>query len=241
LRKISNKNMNETLIKNLNEKIQSFSIENVIQYFISNYKRVALASSFGLEDQVLTHIIANSNLNVDIFTLDTGRIFPETYDLIQKTESKYKRRVEVYFPNHNEVEKMVKLKGINLFYESVENRKECCKIRKINPLKRALSNYDVWICGLRKEQSITRENLGLVEWDSLNNLLKINPLINWTEEEVWSFVEKNKVPYNVLHNKNYPSIGCQPCTRAIMKGEDIRAGRWWWENPTTKECGLHKK
>jgi len=233
--------MEKSLINDLNIKLKDFSPEELIKYFVSNYKKVSLASSMGVEDQVLTHIIATNNISLDIFTLDTGRIFPETYDLIQKTESKYKRRIEVYFPNNNEVERMVKAKGINLFYESIENRKQCCNIRKINPLKRALSIYDVWICGLRKEQSVTRENLALVEWDELNGLLKINPLINWTEKEVWDYVKVNKIPYNNLHDKSFPSIGCQPCTRAIMPGEDLRAGRWWWENPETKECGLHKK
>lgn len=233
--------MDKSLINDLNSKLQDSKPEEIIKYFIDNYSKVSLASSLGLEDQALTHFIAVNNLNVDIFTLDTGRIFPETYDLIQKTESRYKRRIEVYFPNNEDVEKMVKAKGINLFYESIENRKECCNIRKIEPLRRALSKYDVWICGLRREQSVTRENLNIVEWDELNGLIKVNPLINWTEKDVWNFVKENRVPYNVLHDKGFPSIGCQPCTRAIMEGEDVRAGRWWWENPDTKECGLHKK
>jgi phosphoadenosine phosphosulfate reductase len=173
--------------------------------------------------------------------LDTGRLFPETYDLIERTSNKYGINLSVYFPDSEQVEAMVNTKGINLFYHRVENRKECCGVRKIQPLKRAFKELNAWICGLRREQSVTRTDMQIVEWDENNGLIKINPLINWTEEEVWNYARENKVPYNVLHDKGFPSIGCQPCTRAIEPGEDVRAGRWWWENPESKECGLHKR
>jgi len=234
--------MNNELINSLNEELKGKSSIEVISFFLDKYKdRIAFASSMGVEDQVITHLIADINKPVKIFTLDTGRLFPETFDLIDKTQKRYKIDLEVYFPKSSEVQEMVNSKGINLFYESIESRKQCCNVRKIEPLQRALKNVDVWICGLRREQSPTRTEMQLVEWDSFNQLLKINPLIDWTEEETWNFVKSKSVPYNILHNKGFNSIGCQPCTRAIMEGEDSRAGRWWWENPETKECGLHKR
>ena len=193
------------------------------------------------KDQVLTEMVSKIDKNCRIFTLDTGRLFPETYNLINDTNKKYNLAIEVFFPDNQKVEKMVKEKGINLFYESIENRKECCAVRKLEPLKRAFNGLDVWICGLRKDQSVTRFYSKMVEWDEVNNLIKINPLINWTEQQVWNYIEKNNIPYNPLHKKGFPSIGCQPCTRAIEKGEDVRAGRWWWELPDQKECGLHKR
>jgi phosphoadenosine phosphosulfate reductase len=203
--------------------------------------KIALSTSLGIEDQVLTQMLIAINKETEIFTLDTGRLFPETYDLIERTCSKYGINIKIFFPNHADVEEMVNEKGINLFYHSVANRKECCNIRKIRPLKRAFSGLDAWICGLRRDQSVTRADMQLVEWDEANGLIKINPLIDWSEEDVWKYARENNVPYNVLHDKGYPSIGCQPCTRAIEQGEDVRAGRWWWENPETKECGLHKR
>ena len=157
------------------------------------------------------------------------------------TKSRYKINIDVYFPIAEKIQKMVNEKGINLFYDSVENRKECCFIRKIEPLQRAFKGLDAWICGLRRDQSVTRQDMKLVEWDDNNKLIKINPLIDWSEEHLWDYIKENNVPYNKLHDKGFPSIGCQPCTRAIEKGEDVRAGRWWWENPETKECGLHKR
>lgn len=201
---------------------------------------VAFASSLGLEDQVITHLIAENCPEMRIFTLDTGRLFPESYDLLDKTCSRYKRKIEVFFPDAALIEEMVKENGINLFYESIENRKLCCNIRKTLPLQRALSGNQAWITGLRRSQAVTRTDLKIVEWDHLNNMIKINPLIDWTEEDVKAYIQKNKIPYNTLHDKGFPSIGCQPCTRAIQPGEDIRAGRWWWELPEQKECGLHK-
>jgi len=225
-----------------NEQLQGKSPQSVIDFFLDYYKdRIALSTSMGLEDQALTHMISQINKKAKFFTLDTGRLFPETYDLIDRTAKKYKITIEVFFPDAADVEKMVKEKGINLFYDSIENRKLCCHIRKIKPLLRATKNLDAWITGLRRGQAVTRKNLKTVEWDAINKLVKINPLINWTEQQVWDYVNRYNVPVNPLHKKGFASIGCQPCTRAIEPGEDVRAGRWWWENPETKECGLHKR
>jgi phosphoadenosine phosphosulfate reductase len=230
------------IAEELNNKLDYDAPEKTLKFFIDNYPgEIALATSLGAEDQVLTHMIADIDKGVKIFTLDTGRLFPETYDLIEKTSSRYKMKIQVYFPDAEKTQNMVNEKGINLFYYSVENRKECCHIRKIEPLKRAFQGLKVWICGLRKFQSVTRTNNKLVEWDHQNNLLKINPLINWTEEQVWDYIKTHHVPYNILHDQGFRSIGCQPCTRAILPGEDVRSGRWWWERPEEKECGLHVK
>jgi len=229
-------------IEILNQKYSQASAEELISSFLSEYNgKIALSSSLGIEDQALTHMICNIDKSVKIFTLDTGRLFPETYDLIHRTNHKYGIKMSVYFPDAGHVEEMVNTKGINLFFESVENRKLCCNIRKIEPLKRAFAGLEVWICGLRREQSVTRQNMQRIEWDEANGIIKLNPLIDWTEDEVRKFINDHGIPYNPLHDKGFPSIGCQPCTRAIFPGEDIRAGRWWWENPDTKECGLHKR
>ncbi len=229
-------------IEALNQKYSQATAEELLSGFLNEFKgKIALSSSLGLEDQVLTHMICAIDKTTKIFTLDTGRLFPETYDLIHRTNSKYGIKLSIYFPEASHVEEMVNTRGINLFYESVENRKLCCYIRKIEPLKRAFEGLDVWICGLRRDQSVTRHDMQRIEWDEANGLIKLNPLIDWTEEEVKEFIKAHGIPYNPLHDKGFPSIGCQPCTRAIFPGEDIRAGRWWWENPDTRECGLHKK
>jgi phosphoadenosine phosphosulfate reductase len=229
-------------IEALNQKYSQATAEELITGFLGEFKgRIALSSSLGIEDQVLTHMVCDIDKTTKIFTLDTGRLFSETYDLIHRTNHKYGIKLSVYFPDAEHVEEMVNTKGINLFFESVENRKLCCNIRKIEPLKRAFTGLEVWICGLRREQSVTRQNMQKIEWDEANGLIKLNPLIDWTEEEVREFIKTHGIPYNPLHDKGFPSIGCQPCTRAIFPGEDIRAGRWWWENPDTKECGLHKR
>ena len=178
--------------------------------------------------------------DVNIFTLDTGRLPYETYNVMDSTNLKYNTKVDVYFPNSSDVEKLYKKQGINGFYESIQNRKECCNIRKIKPLQRALKNVDIWITGLRSSQSITRKDISQFNWDENNNIIKFNPLINWSYEEVVNYIKKYNIPYNKLHDKGYPSIGCAPCTRPIKKDEDIRSGRWWWEDPKHKECGLHK-
>lgn len=229
-------------IKELNNHLKGKPAEELLSFFLSEYgDRIALASSLGLEDQVLTDMILKIKPSATIFTIDTGRLFSETYSLIDKTNLKYNTKLAVYSPDCKDVEPFVRSYGINPFYESIEKRKGCCKVRKINPLMRALSGLDVWICGLRQEQSITRTGVESVEYDEANNLIKINPLVNWTETDVWKYIKENGVPYNMLHDKGFPSIGCQPCTRAIADGEDIRAGRWWWENPEHKECGLHRR
>ncbi|MFO7828806.1 MAG: phosphoadenylyl-sulfate reductase [Bacteroidales bacterium] len=228
--------------KELTNRLKDKSPEEVLKYFMDKCdQKVGFASSLGAEDQVLTDMICQINKNVNIFTLDTGRLFPETYDLIEKTSDRYDIKIKVFFPDYEKVEEMVQEKGINLFYKSVENRERCCFLRKKEPLKRAFKGLEAWICGLRKEQSITRLNNQVVEWDSQHGLFKINPLIEWTEDMVWDYIKKHNVPYNELHDKGFPSIGCQPCTRAVKPGEDFRAGRWWWEEPEKRECGLHNR
>jgi len=225
-----------------NEELEGKSAVGVIAYFLQHFSdRLVLSTSLGLEDQVLTEMVLRQNRNVEVFTLDTGRLFPETYDLIARTNKYFGIRMKTYFPEPAEVEKMVADKGINLFYDSVENRKLCCGIRKVAQLPRAFAGKEAWICGLRKDQSVSRFFNKMVEWDANNGLVKINPLINWTEKEVWDYIKKHNIPYNLLHDRGFPSIGCEPCTRAIEPGEDIRAGRWWWENEVHKECGLHKR
>ncbi len=216
--------------------------EALLAYLFERFgQRIALASSLGPEDQVLTDMIVGVAPKARIFTIDTGRLFPETYHLIDRTNDRYGIRLEVYFPDHTAVEQYVATNGINAFYQSVEKRKACCHARKIEPLLRALSTLDVWVCGLRRSQSVTRTSVQLVEWDETNRLIKVNPLVDWSEEQMWQYVKEHQVPVNTLHRKNFPSIGCQPCTRAVEPGEDVRSGRWWWENPECKECGLHRR
>ena len=235
--------MDKELIALLNQRFRGKKTTEILTFFLKEYKdRIAFASSLGAEDQVLTHMITAIDPEVKIFTLDTGRLFPETYELIERTNNRYKIKMQVYFPDAGKVEEMVNEKGVNLFYESVENRKLCCHIRKIEPLHRALEGMEVWITGLRREQSVTRNNFTLIEIDENNHgRVKINPLIDWSENDVWDYITKHNIPYNKLHDKGFPSIGCQPCTSAIEPGEDLRAGRWWWEMPEHKECGLHQR
>ena len=202
---------------------------------------ITFANSFGAEDMVLTDIILRNQLAIEIFSLDTGRLPVETYNLIAKTEQTYNTKLKIFFPQSDAVETYVRSNGINAFYESIELRKACCFMRKVEPLQRALKGKKAWITGMRAEQSATRVNLPFREFDSGNQLEKFNPLSNWTEQEVWAYIRLHEVPYNKLHDQFYPSIGCAPCTRAVAMGEDIRAGRWWWENPDSKECGLHIK
>lgn len=201
--------------------------------------RVAFSTSFGVEDQVVAHYIFKHNLPIRVFTLETGRLFKETYYTWSRTMDIYKKPIDTYFPQTESVQQMVREKGPSSFYDSVENRKECCYIRKIEPLKRALVDVDCWITGIRAEQSDNRTNMAQVEWDGGNNLIKVHPIYDWSLDDVWQFVKENNVPYNPLHDKGFPSIGCAPCTRAVQPGEDFRAGRWWWEDKSKKECGLH--
>lgn len=203
--------------------------------------RIAFASSLGVEDQALTHLIAGETPGLTVFTLDTGRLFPESYDLLAQTERRYGLKVRVYFPESDEVEQLVNAHGVDAYRKSVELRKECCRVRKVLPLRRALSGLQAWVCGLRREQAVTRREMAPVEWDAGNGLYKINPLADWTERQTWDFVKANNVPYHALHDRGFPSIGCACCTRAVQPGEDVRAGRWWWESPEHKECGLHAR
>lgn len=232
---------NKELAQQLDAELAAFTPQQVVEYFLNKYgQRVALASSLGLEDQVLTDMVARAG-GGRVFTIDTGRLFPESYRLIDRTNDKYDMRMEVFFPRHEGVEAYVNEHGVSAFYQSIELRKACCHCRKLEPLRRALATLDVWICGLRASQAVTRSGIHVVEWDENNGLIKVNPLARWTEEDVWKYIKEHKVPYNTLHDHGFPSIGCQPCTRAVQPGEDVRAGRWWWEDPEHKECGLHKR
>lgn len=197
------------------------------------------ANSLGAEDMVLTHLIAELKAPIDIFILDTGRLHDETHRLLQTVRTRYRVPIQVYAPNHRDVELFETEHGPNAFYDSKALRTACCDIRKVRPLRRALYGHKAWITGLRRQQSVTRIDLALSEWDAAHALLKFNPLLDWSTDEVWEFIRAHDVPYNELHDRGFPSIGCAPCTRAIQPGEDLRAGRWWWENPETKECGLH--
>jgi phosphoadenosine phosphosulfate reductase len=202
---------------------------------------IKFANSFGAEDVALMDIIGKTAPQIRVFTLDTGRLNDETYQVMEATRFRYEEiPIEVMFPDRDKVEALTREKGFYSFRESVELRKECCAIRKVQPLKRALADASAWMTGLRRDQSVTRTEMQAIEWDEGNGLLKVNPLIEWTNEDVWAYIKEHKVPYNKLHDQHYPSIGCAPCTRAIKPGEDIRAGRWWWENPEFKECGLHE-
>lgn len=212
---------------------------SILKRIASDYSPAALANSFGVEDMVLTDLIAKHAPGIEVFSLDTGRLPEETYQVMQEARAKYALPLRVHFPRADALEALVRENGPNGFYDSVENRKACCHVRKVEPLRRALQGKQAWITGLRRQQSVTRTGLAEQEWDDGNCLEKFNPLLEWTTEEIWRYVKDNEVPYNALHDRGYPSIGCAPCTRAITVGEDIRAGRWWWENPETKECGLH--
>jgi phosphoadenosine phosphosulfate reductase len=210
-----------------------------LKEIVREFGQVAFASSLGAEDMVLADAIFTADLPIAVFTLDTGRLPRETLELLERMRSRYSREVEIFRPRADEVTRYVSEHGANAFYESVELRKSCCHIRKVEPLARALKGRDAWLTGLRRAQSVTRTDLPLREFDAAHGLVKFNPLADWSEEEVWAYVRDRAVPYNALHDRGYPSIGCDPCTRAIRPGEDIRAGRWWWESRDSKECGIH--
>jgi len=221
------------------DRLKYLSPEDGLKFISEKFSNgLVFSTSLGQEDQVITDLIFRNQLPIKVFTLDTGRLFYEHYDLLSQNNSRYKTKTEVYYPEASDVEFYVSSKGINAFYHSVENRKECCYIRKVKPLNRALEGAQVWITGLRSEQSENRENMPIIEWDEDRKLWKYNPLINWTYLEVLEYLEKNNVQELSLHKKGFISVGCQPCTRAIEAGENPRAGRWWWEN-SHKECGLH--
>lgn len=233
--------MSTAIVQALLEKTKDLSIEETFALLANEYKdKVVFSTSFGQEDQVITAMIAKTEAPITIFTLDTGRLFQETYDVFHRTQKKYKLLIKVYFPEAKAVEELLEKKGPNSFFESVENRKECCFIRKVVPLKKALAGNKIWITGLRAEQSENRSDLHLFEYDANFDLVKFNPLLKWTLEDVQKYIDDNNVPQNSLHKKGFVSIGCAPCTRAIVEGEDIRAGRWYWEQ-SHKECGLHGK
>jgi len=216
--------------------------ERLIEDAVGTHSPATLATSFGVEDMVLLDLVARRALPVSVFTLDTGRLPQETYDLMQTVRSRYPRvTIETYFPDAAAVEGYVRAHGANGFYDSIALRERCCAVRKIEPLKRALSGKKSWITGLRREQSVTRRAIAPIEWDEANGLHKVSPLAEWTGDDVWAYVKRFDVPTNALHRQGYPSIGCAPCTRAVEPHEDPRAGRWWWENAATRECGLHPK
>ncbi len=221
-------------------KFESNDIEVILKTVAEKYgNKAAFSTSLSWEDQVITHYIFSNDLPIRVFTLDTGRLFPETYSVLNRTRERYKKEIEVFFPDFKNVQELVTKKGPNSFYESLENRKECCFIRKVEPLNRALEGVECWITGLRAEHSENRKDLAIVEQDVQRGIVKVNPILNWSLDEVKQIINKFNIPYNSLHDKGFVSIGCQPCTRAVKEGEDFRAGRWWWEDTSKKECGLH--
>jgi len=223
-----------------NEKYKSEPPETVLADLASEARgEITFSSSFGMEDQVITDMIFSAGLPIEVFTIDTGRLFPETYSTFQSTIERYGKSVKVYFPDTSMVEELLTLKGPLSFYKSKENRMECCQIRKVVPLQRALKGKKIWITGLRAGQSENRQNISLFMWDEAYHLIKYNPLLNWSFQDIINYISSRNVPYNPLHDRGFPSIGCQPCTRAVREGEDFRAGRWWWEINSSKECGLH--
>lgn len=228
----------ESLLDQIEDKTEVEALRLLSELFPG---QVAFSSSLGYEDQVITDMILANGIDIRIFTLDTGRMFPESYTTLQKTNNRYDTKLEVYFPQSAGVEKLLTEKGPLSFYESIENRKECCFIRKVEPLNRALKGVKVWVTGIRAEQSNNRTGMQAIEWDGGHELFKYNPLLAWSFDEVKQYVKAHNVPYNPLHDKGFVSIGCAPCTRAILEGEDFRAGRWWWEDESKKECGLHAR
>jgi phosphoadenosine phosphosulfate reductase len=224
----------------IEQNTQGLTISETLSYLAKLYPgAVTFSSSFSFEDQVITNEILANKINVSIFTLDTGRLFAETYSVWSRTNELYDTKIKAYYPRHQELEEFVLANGPNAFYESVENRKSCCFIRKVEPLRRALAGNAIWVTGLRAEHSQNRMDMRLFEWDEGNGIIKYNPLLHWSTAEVRQYIDQYNVPYNSLHDKGFVSIGCAPCTRAIRPGEDFRAGRWWWEDSSKKECGLH--
>ena len=229
-------------LKELSDQLSGKSIEERLEKIVSLFRgRIIFTTSFGIEDQVITHKIFSNNLAVKVVTLDTGRLFHETYEVFSQTIIKYKKKISVYFPEYEAVEKMVTEKGPFSFYESIENRKECCRLRKVVPLNRALAGMECWISGIRAGQSDNRSQMSDLEYDEEKKLFKFHPLFDWSLEDVENYIKEKNIPYNSLHDKGYVSIGCEPCTRAVIKGQDFRSGRWWWENDGPKECGCHIK
>ncbi len=233
-------NITNDYFQSIKEAIANLDTLDALRYLAQAFEEeVVFSTSFGLEDQAITHLIFENKVPIHVFTLDTGRNFQETYSTWDKTLLRYQQPITAFYPNQERLETMVTQKGINSFYESIENRKSCCFIRKVEPLRRALQGQKIWITGIRAEQSPNRQDMINIEWDEVHQLIKFHPIFDWSFAKVKAFVQKNSIPYNVLHDKGFVSIGCAPCTRAIREGEDFRAGRWWWEDTSKKECGLH--
>lgn len=233
-------NINKNIIPELLYQSNGLSIAAFIDVLVKQFSgQVTFSTSFSYEDQVITNEILANSLPVKIFTLDTGRMFAETYSVWNSTNEKYNTKIKAYYPKADALQEFIEANGPNSFYESIDNRKQCCFIRKVEPLKRALAGNAIWITGLRAEHSADRTNLPILEWDESNQVIKYHPILHWSTEDVKAYISKNHVPYNPLHDKGFVSIGCAPCTRAIKPGEDFRAGRWWWEDADKKECGLH--
>jgi phosphoadenosine phosphosulfate reductase len=233
--------MESGLIASLQAEIRRYSAFETLAWALARFgrDRIVFATSFGAEDQVITDILAHLDPSAHIFTLDTGMLPRETLETLQRTQHRYGFAIQIVRPEPAALEEMLQEHGRELYYESVEKRKLCCHVRKVEPLHKTLAGWKAWICGLRREQSVTRRTVARIEWDEVFRLYKINPLVDWTESQVWEYIRNNDVPYNALHDQGYRSIGCAPCTRAVQPGEDVRSGRWWWENPEHKECGLH--
>jgi phosphoadenosine phosphosulfate reductase len=231
--------MGELLTLELEQK--ATAVRELLASAVQEYGKVVYANSLGAEAMVLTDIIWTHVPQIDIFSIDTGRLHEETYDLLEKLERRYKKRLRIVYPETQRIEKLISVQGVNGFYHSIEARQSCCATRKIEPFKRAISGYSAWVTGVRREQSAARALGQPIEWDASYNLHKVSPLLEWTEEQVWQYIRARQIPYNSLHDKQFPSIGCAPCTRAILPGEDQRAGRWWWEQSESRECGLHPR
>lgn len=230
----------QTYIETLTPRLNLLDLESSLQLLSEAFPgQVTFSTSFSFEDQAITHAIASNGLPISIFTLDTGRLFPETYSVWNSTNQQYDINIKAYYPDHLQLQEFVEAKGPNAFYESADNRKACCYIRKVEPLRRALAGNAVWITGVRAEHSNARHDLPQLEWDESNQVIKFHPLLHWTTDAVRQYINQHHVPYNALHDRGFVSIGCAPCTRAIRPGEDFRAGRWWWEDSSKKECGLH--
>jgi len=237
---LSSRMKSNIMLKELIDQLSGKSIEENLAWLGTRFAgRIVFTTCLGIEDQVITHMIFKNDLDIKVATLDTGRLFPQTYDVLSNTISRYRKKITVHFPEYEAVEKMVSEKGPFSFFESKENRMECCRLRKVVPLNRALDGMECWISGIRADQSDNRNQMNWIEYDEAKKLIKFYPLFNWSFEDVNNFIKENNVPYNSLHDKGYVSIGCEPCTRAVKPGEDFRAGRWWWENDGSKECGCH--
>ena len=231
---------NSLKLNELSNQLSGRAISDSLRILATRFPgKMIFTTSFGIEDQVITHTIFKNNLPIDVATLDTGRLFPETYRVFSETIIKYNKKIDVYYPDYKDVENLVTAQGPFSFYESKENRLECCRIRKVVPLNRALKGMQCWVSGIRSSQSDNRTGMNELEYDEERNLYKFHPLFFWSPEDVENYIKENRIPYNSLHDKGFPSIGCEPCTRAVIKGQDLRSGRWWWENDGPKECGCH--